>query len=142
MRNILSVVPAKEKQKFGALLEQIWKQPDYESARAYAQNLIEEWEEKLPKAIDSLSEGLEDSLQFYHFPQLDQRKISSTNVLERLNKEIRRRTRVIGIFPTIDSYVRLVTSYMIEYSEEWLTGRSYISEESLNAQREEFRQAA
>ena len=142
MRNILSTVPAKQKEKFGAQLKQIWKQPDYESAKRYTERLMEEWEETLPKAIECLEEGLEDSLQFFHFPQLDARKISSTNVLERLNEEIRRRTKVVGIFPSIDSYVRLVTSYMIEYSEEWMTGRSYISEKALNAQREELQLAA
>lgn len=58
---------------------------------------------------------------------MDSRKISSTNLLERLiNKEIRRRTRVVGVFPNQDSYIRLVTSYLMEYSEEWSCARSYI----------------
>lgn len=58
-----------------------------------------------------LEEGLEDSLQFLTFPRTYQRKIASTNPLERIHKEIRRRTRVVGIFPTTDSYLRLVTNY-------------------------------
>jgi transposase-like protein len=49
----------------------------------------------------------------------DFRKIASTNMLERLNREIRRRTTVVGIFPRMDSYIRLVTTYLIEYSEDW-----------------------
>ena len=75
--------------------------------------------------------GLEDSLQFYHFPYFDKRKISSTNNLERLNREVRRRTRVVGIFPSRDSYIRLVTCYILEYTEDWITGRSYFSTESI-----------
>jgi transposase-like protein len=52
--------------------------------------------------------------------------IPSTNVLERLNKEIRRRSNVVGIFPTMDSYIRLISCYLIEYAEDWQTSRCYI----------------
>ena len=79
-----------------------------------------------------LKEGLEDSLAFYAFPQLDFRKISSSNLLERLNKEIRRRTGVVvGIFPSQESYIRLVTTYLMEYAEDWSVSRAYISEQSI-----------
>jgi putative transposase len=86
-----------------------------------------ECEAKHPEAIALLEEGLEESLQFFSFNEIDAHKISSTNLLERLNREIRRRTKVVGIFPSMDSYIRLVTSYLIEYSEDWSTGRSYIN---------------
>ena len=88
---------------------------------------MNDYELQYPQAISLLEEGLEESLQFFSFPEIDARKISSTNLLERLNKEIRRRTKVVGIFPNMDSYVRLVTSYLIEYSEDWSSGRSYIN---------------
>jgi putative transposase len=127
MRNILAHVPSKEKKPFGSKLKQIWLQPDYESALSYAESFMNDYESRYPSAIQTLEEGLEDSLQFFHFEQMDHRKISSTNMLERLNLEIRRRTNVVGVFPTIDSYIRLVTSYLIEYSEDWSTGRSYIN---------------
>jgi len=120
MRNILVHVPAKDKESFAAKLKQIWQQPDYESAKRYADLLIEEYAIKFPKAIKVLENGLEDSLQF------DARKISSTNVLERLNKEIRRRSKVVGIFPSMDSYIRLISCYLIEYAEDWETPRCYI----------------
>ena len=83
--------------------------------------------------IYSLEDGLEDSLAFYAFPQLDARKISSTNVLERLNREIRRRTGVVGIFPSADAYTRLVTTYLMEYAEDWSSSRAYLSEQSVQA---------
>ena len=57
--------------------------------------------------------------EFYRFDQIDHRKISSSNTLERLNREIRKRSKVVGIFPNKDSYIRLITTYLIEYEEEW-----------------------
>lgn len=96
-----------------------------------ANKLIDEYARKFPKAVECLENGLEDSLTFYDFKKIDHRKISSTNMLERLNKEIRRRTRVIGVFLNPESYVSLVTTYFIEYSEDWSTSRSYILESSM-----------
>lgn len=142
MRNILAHVPAKGKVAFAEKLKQIWLQPDIESAKAYASNLMDAYENQYPEAIDVLEAGLEDSLQFYAFERIDARKISSTNILERLNREIRRRTAVVGIFPSMDSYVRLVTTYLIEYSEEWSTGRSYIKAEHIQQTKEDRQQAA
>ena len=114
---------------------------NYESANHYANVLIQEYEKQYPKAIDTLEAGLEDSLQFYEFPEIDHRKISSTNMLERLNKEIRRRTKVVGVFPSMDSYIRLVSCYLIEYGEDWSTSRCYINKVILEQIREN-RQAA
>jgi len=81
--------------------------------------------------VKCLENGLEDSLQFYEFLEIDKRRISSTNVVERIIREIRRRSRVIGVFPNQESYVRLITSYLIEYSEDWINERSYIKQEKL-----------
>jgi putative transposase len=126
MRNILAHVPGKEKEVFAAKLKQIWQQPDDESARWYARMLIDEYENRFPKAIETLENGLEQSLQYYQFKGIDFRKISSTNTLERLNEEIRRRSRVVGIFPSMDSYIRLVCCYLMEYAEDWETANCYI----------------
>ena len=131
MRNILARVKHSDKKTFAEKLKQIWLQPDRESALRTAKIFIDEYQDKYPEAIHCLESGLEDSLQFYHFNSFDKRKIASTNVLERLIKEIRRRTRVIGVFPTVESYVRLVTCCLIEYSEDWLTDRCYILEEKI-----------
>ena len=126
MRNVLAHIPSRDKERVAARLKQIWLQPDYQAARSYAEHLMDTEEKLHPAAIRTLEEGLEDTLQFFHFEGMDSRKISSTNLLERLNKEIRRRTRVVGVFPNQESYIRLVTSYLMEYSEEWSSGRSYI----------------
>jgi len=86
--------------------------------KCYAELLCEEYQARYPKAIEVLMNGLEDSLQYYEFPEIDPRKISSTNILERLNKEIRRRSKVVGIFPSMDSYLRLISCYLMEYAED------------------------
>jgi putative transposase len=127
MRNILAHISGRDKKAFAEKLKQIWLQPDYDSAKKYANSVMDECEARYPEAVALLEEGLEESLQFYSFNEIDARKISSTNLLERLNREIRRRTKVVGIFPSMDSYLRLATSYLIEYSEDWSTGRSYIN---------------
>ena len=129
MKNVMAHVTHKDKVAVAARLKQIWLQPDRKSALRLARIFIAEHRERFPMAVQILRDGFEDSLQFYAFEEFDGRKISSTNIQERLNKEIRRRTRVVGIFPNVDSYVRLVISYLIEYSEDWATGRSYIRSE-------------
>lgn len=131
MRNILARVPHKEKKRFAERLKQIWLQPDKKSALKAAEIFCQEYERRFPEAIRCLENGLEDSIQFYEFPEIDKRRISSTNVLERLIREIRRRSRVIGVFPNRESYVRLITCYLIEYSEDWIKERSYIKRENL-----------
>ena len=119
MRNILIHVPHKDKERFTGQLKGIWQTSDIAIARRRAKELIDEYRNKYPKAINILEEGLEDALTYLTFPQLDSRKVSSNNVLERLNREIRYRTKVKGIFPSSESYLRLVTMYLIEYSEDW-----------------------
>lgn len=126
MRNILAKVSHKEKARFAERLKQIWLQPDKKNAKRQAGLLAEEYEKRFPEAIRCLEDGLEDSLQFYHFPEIDKKKISSTNVVERIVREIWRRRWVVGVFPTVSSYVRLVTCYLVEYSEDWGTDYSYI----------------
>lgn len=142
MRNVLAHVNQKEKLEFAARLKQIWLEPDKESAIDCANRLCAKYEKRFPKAIECLQNGLEDSLQFYAFEEIDHRKISSTNTLERLNLEIRRRSRVVGIFPSMHSYVRLITTYLIEYEEDWQTGYSYIKSETLERQRSKLQKAA
>ena len=131
MRNILAKISHKEKVRFAERLKQIWLQPDKQSVLSIALHLIQDYENRFPDAIKCLEDELEDSLQFYEFPEIDKRKISSTNVVERIIREIRRRSRIIGVFPNQESYVRLITWYLIEYSEDWINERSYIKQEKL-----------
>jgi putative transposase len=142
MRNILARVSQKDKLIFASKLKQIWMQPDRESAISYCRGIVQQYEDVFPEAIGILEDGLEDSLQFYSFQEIDSRKISSTNTIERLNKEIRRRSSVVGIFPSTESYIRLLCTYLMEYEEDWQTGRSYIKAESLVKQQALLKTAA
>lgn len=92
--------------------------PCEEQDRKRANELMETYARRFPKAVHCLEAGLEDSLAFYAFPKLDARKISTTNMLERLNREIRQRTSLVGIFPNPDAYTRLVITYLMEYAED------------------------
>ena len=136
MRNILAYIPQRDKERVAARLRLIWQAPDEKSARAMKAAFCQEYEKLFPKAVECLEEGFEDSVQFYAFEKLDGRKISSTNTLERLNREIRRRSSVVGIFPSTDSYIRLITSYLLEYSDDWQTERCYMNAGSIKLQKE------
>lgn len=138
MRNIMASVPKKHKEAFGGKLKKIWEAETKEEAIRLKNEFIEMYEQLFPKAIKCLDEGFEDSIQYYNFDKLDPRKISSTNTLERLNREIRRRSRGVGIFPSVDSYVRLIVSYLVEYIEDHATRARYISTETLRDQRNEL----
>ena len=127
MRNIMATVPKKQKETFGAELKKIWQAETKEDAIKLKDAFVEKYADKFDKAVECLEEGFEDSIQYYGFSKIDSRKISSTNTLERLNKEVRRRSRAVGIFPSTESYLRLMTASLIEYSEDHLTGSSYIS---------------
>lgn len=81
-----------------------------------------------PKKRDSLENGREDSLRFYAVEGFDYRKTSSADILEPLNEEIQRRSRVVGVFPSVDSYVRLISCYLLEYSEDCAVSRNYIKQ--------------
>jgi putative transposase len=126
-------VAHKDKEQFAGKLKTIWMTDDIEIARKRANELADEYSSKYHKAIEILEKGLEDTLTFLSFPSLDSRKVSSNNMLERLNKEIRRRTMVVGIFPNPESYLRLVTIYLIEYSEDWSVTKAYLSKVLLNS---------
>jgi transposase-like protein len=137
MRNILVKVSHRDKARLAEKLKQIWPQPDRGSAERLAQLIIEEYEGKYPEAMRCLEEGVEDSLQFYNFPEIDKRRVSSTNVLERTNREIRWRSRVVGVFPSVESYLRLVTRYLLEYTEDWANDYSYIKADKLSPEQEQ-----
>ncbi len=138
MRNIIVHVTHKEKKAFAEMLKDIWTASSADAARKRADELIEKYQRRFPEAIAVLENGLEDSLAYYAFEKLDFRKISSTNMLERLNREIRRRSKVVGIFPNPDSYLRLITTYLMEYTEDWSVSRAYMNPENV----EEFMKEA
>jgi putative transposase len=115
----------------GALIRQLFTAPDGAEARRRLADAISQLEPRLPKIARLLDEAEDDVLAFYAFPAEHWSKLRSTNPLERFNREIGRRTDVVGIFPDDPSLIRLVSMLAIEANDEWLVGRSYISQGSM-----------
>ena len=132
MRNIMAHVSQKGKDEVVGSLKEIWLAPTKKAALARAKEFCRAFKKRYPKAVETLENGLEDSLTFYAFPKLDARKISSSNMLEWLNKEFRRRSKVVTVFPSMGAYLRLLTTYVMEYTEDWQKmGRAYLDLSSL-----------
>jgi transposase-like protein len=115
----------------GALIRQLFTASDGIEARRRLTDAIAQLEPRLPKIARLLDEAEDDVLAFYAFPVEHWPKLRSTNPLERFNREIGRRTDVVGIFPDDASLIRLVSMPAIEANDEWLVGRSYISQGSM-----------
>ena len=116
-----------------ALLRPIFNSDDRDGARELVSDALERLRAPLPKAAALLEDAEEDLIAFYAFPRLHWPKLRSTNPLERVNREIGRRTNVVGIFPNDRSLIRLAASIVIEQNDEWLVGKRYLSNHSLEA---------
>jgi transposase-like protein len=114
-----------------ALLRPLFNAEDAGHARALFGEALERLRKPLPKVAALLEEAEEDLLAFYSFPADHWPKLRSTNPLERVNREIGRRTNVVGIFPNDRALIRLAASVVIEQNDEWLVGRRYLSAHSL-----------
>ena len=137
LRESLGHARKEQQGMLGALLRPIFNAPDGETARALLGDALERLRAPLAKVAALLEEAEEDLLGFYAFPAEHWKKIRSTNPLERLNREIGRRTDVVGIFPNDRALVRLATMVVIEQNDEWLVGRRYLSLDSLASLLEE-----
>jgi transposase-like protein len=136
MRNVLAHIPKRDKSMVAAALRTIFAQPNQEAARQQLAEVAQAMGERWPKAAEVLMAGEEDVLSYMTFPPEHWTRIYSTNPLERLNREVKRRTNVVGIFPDSDAVLRLVGSVLIEIHEEWQTGRRYFSLESMRKLKE------
>ena len=134
-RNVVATVPKKAQDFVMAAVKNVFQQTDAASASEAMGRAIESLEAKYPKAADLLCESESDVLAYMSFPKSHWRQIHSTNPIERLNKEVRRRTRVVGIFPNAASLLRLVGMVLIEQNDEWSVGRRYFSVRSMEVLR-------
>lgn len=125
MRNVLSHTSAKHKKEMGEGLKRIFGSDKVKDARQRFDELAEQMEKKASKAIDCLERGLEDSLAVMALPGKYRKRLKSTNMQERLIQEIRRRERVVRIFPNEASALRLMGALLAEIHEEW-QGRRYL----------------
>jgi transposase-like protein len=131
MRNVLAHIPKGSKSVVAAALRTIFAQPDRAAAGAQLAEVVKAMRARWPKAAEVVAEAENDVLAYMSFPEEHWTRIYSTNPLERLNKEVKRRTNVVGIFPDGASVIRLVGAVLMETSDEWQIGRRYFSQESM-----------
>ena len=131
MRNALSHVPKASAMMVAATIRTVFAQPDAGSARDQWRRVADSFRGRFPRLAEVMDDAETDVLAYTTFPVEHWRQIWSNNPLERLNKEIKRRTNVVGIFPNPDSIVRLVGSVLSEQHDEWQVSKRYFSAESL-----------
>ena len=131
MRNVLAHIPKGSKSVVAAALRTIFAQPDREAAEQQLAEVVKAMKPRWPKAAEILEKARDDILAYMNFPMEHWTRIYSTNPLERLNKEIKRRTNVVGIFPDQGSVIRLVGAVLMEIADDWEVGRRYFSKESM-----------
>ena len=123
VRNLLTKVPKAAQPFVASAVRSIFDQPDASTTRAQHARVLDQLAERFPDAADLLEQAGPDILAFSAFPEAHWRQIRSNNPQERLNKEIRRRTDVVGIFPNRAAVIRLVGMVLCEQHDEWAVGR-------------------
>lgn len=132
MRNVLAKVNRASAEMVAAAVRTIFAQPDAAHVRSQLAEVVRMLRPQFPEVAGMLEDAADDVLAFTAFPQAHWRKLWSTNPLERVNGEIKRRTNVVGIFPNDAAIVRLVTAVCVETHDEWAVAeRRYLSEESM-----------
>ncbi len=128
-RNMLDHAPKALQPEIKEELRQLYESVDLESARKVRDQIITKYEAKAPKATDLLDEAFDDITAVLALPLRYRKRLRTTNGVERLNEEIRRRERVIRIFPNEASVIRLMGALLMEQDEKWQTGRKYFDME-------------
>lgn len=131
-QNAQSYVPKKTmKSEIAEVMREIFNSPTLEMAREMKRAAIKKYEKIAPEFAKWLEENVEEGLTIYQFPKEHRKKLRTSNGIERVNREIKRRTRVAVLFPNKESALRLVTGVIIEIHEEWITGRTYLDMDCL-----------
>ena len=132
LMNALEKAPKALEDELHKRLRRVWDDSeDHEAARAALGDLVAELAPEYPDLAEWLEVMGEETLSCFHFPEQHRRRIRTTNGNERVNQELLRRTRVVRIFPNLDSLRRLVTALLKEWQEDWVTGRRYLRMEPL-----------
>jgi transposase-like protein len=131
MRNVLAHVPHGDKSMIAAALRTFFAQPNRQAAGQQLQEVVRTMTARWPKAAQLVAEAEDDILAYMTFPPEHWTRIYSTNPLERLNKEVKRRTQVVGVFPDEAAVVRLIGAVLLEQADEWEVDRRYFSQESM-----------
>jgi transposase-like protein len=139
VRNVLSACPAKEQKALLVKLRHILEASDEATARQQLRETVKAFESSAPRAMECLENGFEDVVAVLCLPERYRKRLRSTNSVERLNEEIRRRERVIRIFPNRRSAERLMGALLMEFDEAWTTGKIYLDMSEFNNGRNDAR---
>jgi len=131
IRNVLTRVPKSAQSMVAATVRSIFEQGTRAAAEAQLRHVCDTLQVRFPGVVQLLESAESEILTFLDLPLEHRRQIYSTNPLERLNKELKRRSAVVGIFPTRHSVLRLFCALLAEQNDEWLVGRRYFSEASM-----------
>ena len=131
MRNVLAYVPKTQQSMVAAALRQAFLQPDRAQASAMLRHVADQLRQKWPKLAAFIDDSEADVLSYMSFPEQHRTKLHSTNPLERLNKEVKRRADVVGIFPNEAAIVRLIGAVLLEQNDEWQLQHRYMQVEAM-----------
>ncbi len=129
-RNVLAHVPASSMAEVAQDIKAIFKVRRVKTAKALAEEFVELYGGRFPKAVSVFEAGIEEALTYLSYPGSHHAKLRTTNMLERLFKEVKRRTRVVGVFPNETSASTLTTAVVLRSSEEWAL-RRYLTMDAL-----------
>jgi putative transposase len=138
LRNALDYLPRKADDDCLQELRWLYDRRNLEEARRDLSAWLQRWQQKYPKLCNWVEENIDETLSFYKLPLQHHKHLKSTNMLERLNEEIKRRTRVVRIFPNAESCLRLVRALAIESHENWIEATRYLSMDLLKEHRKEL----
>jgi len=138
LRNALDYLPRKADDDCMQELRWLYDRRNLKEATADLQAWLKRWEKRYPKLTDWVEANIGETLTFYRLPRQHHKHMKSTNMLERLNEEIKRRTRVVRIFPNPASCLRLVRALCAEVHETWLEDHRYLNMDLLKEQKKEF----
>jgi putative transposase len=143
LRNALDYLPRKADNDCLTELRWIYDRRSIEEARQDLAAWLKKWTARYPKLCDWVENNIEETLTFYRLPRQHHKNLKSTNMLERLNEEIKRRTLVVRIFPNTAACLRLIRALAVEMHENWLEATRYLNMEYLKEhKKEQMRQAA
>ena len=138
LRNALDYLPRKAADDCLVELRWLYDRRNAEEARRDLAAWLLRWQEKYPKLCEWVEENIEETFTFYRLPREHHKHLKSTNMLERLNQELKRRTHVIRIFPDEQSALRLIRALAVEIHEDWIEAHRYLNMEMLREQRKQL----
>lgn len=141
-KNLLDKTPKKLQPEVKTSLNDLYNAPDLKDAKARKQQMLEKYQTQAPKAMALLDESFDEITAVYALPEAYRKRLRTTNSIERLNEELRRRERVIRIFPNDDSLIRLMGAVLMEHHEKWTTGKKYFSMDCYVEERDVARKQA